>query len=295
MERYSIKDLEKLSGINAHTIRVWERRYKIIKPSRTDTNRRRYSDDELRKIINISILNRHGLKISLIATLADKDIEEKVAFISKETTSYDTQIESLVILMIRHNEKGINDLLIRSIINIGFEETITGIVFPFFNRIGVMWQTGSSGIGSEHFFSNIIRQRIILATDSLPSAVKEGSKRVILFLPENELHEIVLLYYNYIIRKLGHETIYLGQSTPVKSVSDVNNDWQADIIVTGLMSGYPYLTPEELFIQLGTSFPHQKILVSGALADLTLKSKYSNIYPVRSIDDLKSHLKQKKD
>lgn len=289
MERYSIKDLERLSAINANTIRVWERRYNIIKPGRTDTNRRRYDDTELRKIINISILNRNGLKISAIATLSDREIEDKVRFLSVETNKHNTQVEALIILMMEKDEKGINDLLIRSIMNIGIEETFSQVVFPFFNRIGVMWQTGATDIGSEHFISNIIRQRIILSLDSLPAVALEGRKKVILFLPENELHEIVLLFYNYIIRKMGHKTIYLGQSTPIKSVAGVNNLWNADILVTGLMSGYSDQSPEEIYSQLTASFPKQKILVAGVLAELAEKNKTSNIFPIKNVADLKSY------
>jgi DNA-binding transcriptional MerR regulator len=289
MERYSIKDLERLSAINANTIRVWERRYNIIKPGRTDTNRRRYSDAELRKIINISILNRNGLKISAIATLSDREIEDKVRFLSRETGRQNTQVEALIVLMMEKDEKGINDLLIRSIMNIGLEETFSQIVFPFFNRIGVMWQTGATDIGSEHFISNIIRQRIILSLDSLPAITKDNSKKAILFLPENELHEIVLLFYNYIIRKIGHQTIYLGQSTPVKSVAGINNLWNADLIVTGLMSGYSDMSPEDIYSQLASTFPKQKILVAGVLAELAKKNNTPNIFPIKSVADLKSY------
>lgn len=288
MKSYSIKDLERLSGINASTIRVWERRYSIIKPDRTSTNRRRYGDHELRKIINISILNRNGLKISTIAALSDTEIEKKVVFLSKESNHYSSQVESLILLMIGHDEKGINDLLNRSMINLGVEETITGIVFPFFNRIGMMWQNGSTGIGSEHFVSNLIRQRIIASTESLPYFTMEGSKRVILFLPENELHEIGLLFYNYITRKLGHETLYLGQSTPLTSVTGTSEKWNPDIVITGLMSGYP--DPEDLIRELSSSFPDKKVLVSGILANLAEDLKLQNIFPLRSVNDLKSHL-----
>jgi DNA-binding transcriptional MerR regulator len=290
MERYSIKDLEKLSGINANTIRVWERRYGIIKPHRTGTNRRRYGDEQLRKIINISILKQNGIKISSIASLSDKEIENKVILISRETNQYSNQIESLILMMIGLDQKGINDILTRSMVNIGVEETINDIVFPFFKRIGIMWQTGSAGIGSEHFISNLIRNRIIASTEMLPYNVKEGNKRVVLFLPENELHESPLLFYNYIIRKIGHETIYLGQSTPLSSVTGFCEKCKVDILVTGMMSGYPDIDPEDLIRQLNISFPDQKILVSGILADMAEELNLSNVFPVRSSDDLKSFL-----
>jgi MerR family transcriptional regulator, light-induced transcriptional regulator len=290
MDRYSIRDLDKLSGIKAHTIRVWERRYGIVKPHRTDTNRRRYGDEDLRRIINISILRRNGFKISEIAGFSDSDIEGKVSFLSKEVFNSDTQIDSMVMAMIDLNGKAVNDLLNRSMMNRGLEETMTVLVFPFLKRIGVMWQTGSADIGSEHFVSNIFRRKLIASIDNLTPVLKPERKKIILFLPENELHEIGLLFYNYLIRKAGHESLYLGQSTPLSSVVSANEQWKADILITGLMSGYPDFKPDDYIKALAASFPKQKILVAGVLAGSALKLKLKNIFPIRSSEDLKSHL-----
>jgi DNA-binding transcriptional MerR regulator/methylmalonyl-CoA mutase cobalamin-binding subunit len=290
MDRYSIRDLDKLSGIKAHTIRVWERRYGIVKPHRTDTNRRRYGDDDLRRIINISILRRNGFKISEIAGFSDSDIEGKVSFLSKEVFNSDTQVDSIVMAMVDLNGKAVNDLLNRSMMNRGLEETMTALVFPFLKRIGVMWQTGSADIGSEHFVSNILRRKLIASIDNLSPVLKPERKKIILFLPENELHEIGLLFYNYLIRKAGHESLYLGQSTPLSSVVSANEQWKADILITGLMSGYPEFKPDDYIKALAESFPKQKILVAGVLAGSALKLKLKNIFPIRSAEDLKSHL-----
>jgi MerR family transcriptional regulator, light-induced transcriptional regulator len=290
MVQYSIKDLENLSGIKAHTIRVWERRYHILKQHRTETNRRRYGDSELRRIINISILHRCGFKISKIAEFSDPEIEEKVSFLSKDTNRSETQIDFLITSMVDTNEKAINDLLTRYILNHGIEDTFMDIVFPFLKRIGMMWHTGSADISSEHFISNIFRQRIISSIDSLSPVLKGKRKRVILFLPESELHEIALLFFNYLIKKLGHETLYLGQSTPVLSVVSARDKWNADIIVTGLMSGFPDINPEDLIANLSKLFPKQKVLVAGMLADITNNKKFPNIFPFKSVEDLKLYL-----
>ena len=279
MEQYSIHDLDKLSGIKAHTIRVWERRFKIVTPHRTGTNRRRYGDDELRRIINISILKRNGFKISEIAKFSTSEIEEKVSFLSKDVFSSDTQIDSLVVAMVDHNEKAVNDLLIRSMMNRGMEETMDSIVFPFLKRIGIMWQTGSADVGSEHFITSIFRQKLISAIDTLSPVLKPERKRILLFLPENELHEIGLLFCNYVIKKMGHESLYLGQSTPLFAVSVFSINWKADIIITSLMSGFPGLKSDEYLSNLLKSFPKQKILVAGDFAKsaaiLKDKSSYS--------------------
>jgi DNA-binding transcriptional MerR regulator len=290
MEHYSIKDLEKLSGIKAHTIRVWERRYRILEQHRTDTNRRRYGDKELRRIINISILHNNGFKISRIADLSEAEIEEKVSILSKDTNRTDTQINSMIMLMIGHDEKAINELLVRYSLNIGIEETFSNLVFPFLKKIGTMWHTGSVDVGSEHFITNLFRQRIISSTDSLSPVISNDRKKVILFLPEGELHELSLLFFNYIIRKKGHETLYLGQSTPLLSVVNVNNQWNADIIVTGLMSGFPGIKPTDFIQQLAKAFPGKKLFVTGLLADESVKIKHSNIFQVRSTEALKTYL-----
>ena len=290
MEQYSIHDLDKLSGIKAHTIRVWERRFKIVTPYRTGTNRRRYGDEELRRIINIAILKRNGFKISEIAKFSTSEIEEKVSFLSKDIFHPDTQIDSLVVAMVEYNEKAVNDVLIRSMMNRGMEETMAEIFLPFLKRIGIMWQTGTADIGSEHFITNIFRQKLISAIDTLSPVLKPKRKKILLFLPENELHEIGLLFFNYIIKKAGHESLYLGQSTPLFALVDVCNKWKPDILITGLMSGYPALRSEEYLTTLLKSFPKQKILVAGEFAKEATIRKDKRLCPLQTPEDLKSHL-----
>jgi DNA-binding transcriptional MerR regulator len=290
MERYSIRDLDKLSGIKAHTIRVWERRYGIVKPQRTGTNRRRYDDADLRRIINISILRRNGFKISEIAGFNESDIEGKVSFLSKEVFNSDTQIDSLVMAMVDLNENAINDLLNRSMMNKGLEETMTSLVLPFLKRIGVMWQTGSADIGTEHFVSNIFRKKLIASIENLSPELKTERKKVILFLPENELHEIGLLFFYYLVKKEGHESLYLGQSTPLSSVVLANEQWKADILITGLMSRFPDFKADDYIKELAASFKVQKILVAGDLGRIAAITKYKNVFPLNSAGDLRSHL-----
>ena len=290
MDRYTISDLEKLTGIQAGTIRIWERRYHIIKPHRTDTNRRWYDDDDLRRILNISLLYRKGIKISNIARLSGREIDEKVALLTNEATDHITYIDSLIVAMTELRENAINDILMRSIVNTGFEETITGVVFPFLRRVGFMWQTGSIDIGGEHFVTNIIRRRLITAIDSLPPPEKPDRKKVIMYLPEGELHEMGLLFFTYIVRKAGHETLYLGQATPVNALVDVVERWHPDILITGAMTGLSFTKPADYLDRLSTLFREKMILVSGALVQAAREKKYSNIHAVTSVEELKKHL-----
>ena len=289
MRHYTLHELEKLTGILAATIRVWERRYNIIKPQRTGTNRRWYNDEDLRRLINISILYHNGIKISKIAAYSGPDLEEKVKLLTMDSVKSDTHINSLIVAMFSFNGNAVNEILLRSIINSGFEETFSNVVFPFLKRIGIMWHTGSANIGAEHFVSNILRGRLIAAIDSLPPANDHKRKRVIMYLPDNELHELGLLFYSYLIRKLGHEVLYLGQATPFIALAEANEKWHSDILVTGALSYLSISEPEEYLNNLSSTFKLQKILVSGSLADQPAIEKYSNVYSIRSVADLKKH------
>lgn len=290
MDRYTISDLEKLTGIMAGTIRIWERRYHIIKPHRTDTNRRWYDDDDLRRILNIAILNRNGYKISKIAVMNDLEITENVEKLTSESTDSGTQADSLIMAMTGLDENAVDRIIMRSVINRGFEETFTEVVFPLLNRVGIMWQTGTVDVGTEHFISNIFRKRLIAAIDSLPPADNPKRKKILLYLPENELHELGLLFYAFIARKAGHDTLYLGQVTPFDALSDVVARWNPDIIVTGSLTRLPFDKPEAYLSRLSSAFSDKKILVSGALAEAAIAKTYKNIFAITSSNDLRNHL-----
>jgi len=290
MDRYTISALEKLTGIMAGTIRIWERRYRIIKPHRTDTNRRWYDSDDLKRILNISILYRKGIKISKIATFSGPEIEEKVKLLTRESSDTETQIDSLIVAMSDLDEERINDILMRSVINRGFEPTFTTVVFPFLRRVGIMWHTGSVDIGAEHFVSNIFRKRLISAIDTLTPPANPDAKKFLLYLPENELHEMGLLFYTYIIRKRGHYVLYLGQSTPFNGLTDVVERWHPDFLVTGALTSLPFGKPEDYLKRIGTAFRNKKILVSGILTQYAEKVSLENIIPFESLADLKKYL-----
>ena len=289
MRHYTLYELEKMTGILAATIRVWEKRYNIIQPKRTATNRRWYDDDDLRRIINISIIYHSGIKISKIAKYSESELIKKVESLTRDSVISDIHIKSLIVALLSFNGNAVNEILLRSIINIGFEETFSSVVFPFLRRIGIMWHTGSADTGAEHFITNILRGKLIAAIDSLPPANDYKRKRVIMFLPDNELHEMGLLFYTYLIRKSGHEVLYLGQATPFSALIEASEKWHSDILVTGTLSELSVFEPEEYLYNLSTTFKAQKILVSGSLADKPVIEKYKNIYPIRSVSDLKKH------
>jgi len=290
MDRYTISDLERLTGIMAGTLRIWERRYRIIKPHRTDTNRRWYDNDDLKRILNIAILYRKGIKISSIAAFSGSEIEEKVRLLTRESSDTETHLDALIVAMSDLDEDRINDILMRSIINKGFEETFTDVVFPFLKRVGIMWHTGSVDIGSEHFVSNIFRKRLITAIDSLTPSENPDRKKFILYLPENELHEMGLLFYTFLIRKAGHNVLYLGQTTPFAGLKDVVERWHPDFLVTGALTSLPFGKPEEYLKRISSAFRDQTIIVSGLLALHAGKMSLNNVVPFDSVNSLKQYI-----
>lgn len=236
MGLYSIKELEKLSGIKAHTIRVWERRYSVLQPDRTDTNIRLYDDKELKRLINISILNRHGLKISKLVNLSDEEICDKIMHISSDSPRHSDVIESLISAMLDLDEAKFVKIYTNSLLKIGFENTIIEIVFPFLERVGLFWQTGKSNPAQEHFVSHLIRQKILVAIDAIEPFMKPWSRRFVLFLPEGELHELSLLFVYYLLKKHNHHVVYLGQTVPYDDILKIVNTFRPDILLCSVIT-----------------------------------------------------------
>lgn len=267
MGTYSIKDLERLSGIKAHTIRIWEKRYGLVEPSRTSTNIRTYCDAELKKLLNISILNRNGLKVSKIAQLTNNEISSLVSKLTEDPHDSDSQFESLYISMIDLDENVFEKILSRAIIQMGFEKMVIDLLYPFFKRIGIMWQTGTITPAQEHFISNLVRQKLIVAIDSIVSNEDVDSKTFLLYLPEKELHELGLLFMNYILRKRGHKVIYLGAMLPLESLLAIVKLKPADYLVTSFVGNMESPSMEEYLIQLTSEIPDKTIFISGKIAE----------------------------
>lgn len=288
MAEYSIKDLEKLSGIKAHTIRIWEKRYGIVQPARTDTNRRIYSDHELRKLINIAFLNRNGFKISRIASMSLKEIEENVSFLTHDNSRADNRIDALIIAMLKLDELNFNKLLTNYILNHGFENSFIQVVFPFLRRVGTLWMTGAVTPGQEHFVSSLIQRKLLFNIETYAQRPKEGGKKILFFLPENELHDISLLFYSYIAKKNGHDVLYLGSMTPLDSVRSSLKTWPADIIVTGTSTEISGERKAGFINKFSELFSDQLLIIMGTLKD-GIKDK--QIHNIRTAADINDYIK----
>jgi DNA-binding transcriptional MerR regulator len=262
MGKYSIKELEQLSGIKAHTIRIWEKRHRLIEPKRSTTNIRSYSDDDLKKIINVAVLNNNGVKISKIVQLSLAEINQQVVELSESKNDIDIFIEQLIVAMIDMEEEVFEKLLGSLTLKYGFEKTMLEIVYPFMEKIGVLWLTDNITPAQEHFISHLIRQKIIVAIDALPLAPKTERKAV-LFLRETEIHELGLLFYHYMIKKMGIRTYYLGQTVPHRSLISACGEHQPDLIVTALTAGPKPSEMQKYLDQLSADFPNSRILITG--------------------------------
>jgi len=263
MAVYSIKDLEKISGIKAHTIRIWERRYGLVEPKRTSTNIRYYSDEDLKKLLNISILNQNGFKISKIASLDAHQLRDRVLDLSIDARNNNVQIESLMVSMLEFDERKFLNVLSGTIIKYGFEDTVENVLFPFLERIGMLWQAGTVNPAQEHFISNLIRQKLIVAVDNEMQNISANGPRIIFFLPEGELHEIGLLFFNLVARKEGLDVVYLGMSVPLGDLKLVNHVRPADAFFTSFVSARDKIELESVLQQLRNYFPNTPFFVSG--------------------------------
>jgi len=264
MAFYSIKDLEKISGIKAHTIRIWERRYNLIEPQRTATNIRYYNDEDLKRILNVSILNQNGYKISKIAQMSDVQLRDRVIDLCLDTHNSDVQIESLLVAMLEMEESKFSNVLTNSIIKQGFESTVETILFPFLDRIGILWQAGTINPAQEHFISNLIRQKLIVAIDTeMQNFIPKADKTIVFFLPENEMHEIGLLFYSWVARKEGYNVVYLGASVPTKDLNVVVEVRKADAMFTSFVSALKKEELETLMNEIVDVIPKIPVFVMG--------------------------------
>lgn len=217
---FSIKNLENLSGIKAHTLRIWEKRYNLLEPERTDTNIRRYSLDSLKRLLNITLLYNHGFKISKIASLNEDEIPELIRSIALKSNSEQVAINAFKLAMINFDydlfDTNYNEILQHH----DFQYVFLNVFMPLMRELGILWQTGAISPAHEHFVTNLIKQKLHLITESLQRKKPEQGNLPIfvIFLPENEIHELGVLYLNYLILNSGYRTIFLGQSLQTESL-----------------------------------------------------------------------------
>lgn len=219
---FSIKNLEHLSGIKAHTIRIWEKRYNLFEPERTNTNIRLYNLENLQKLLNVTLLYNNGHKISKIAILSPQEINENVHKLTINKNADDWSIGLFKLAMINFDQrlfsKTFNDLLLQ----FSFSEIFKNVFVPLMNELGVLWQTNSISPSHEHFITSLVKQKIHAMCEELQQkSTRRTDRKFVLFLPDNEIHELGLLYLQYEVLNNGFQCVFLGQSVPIKSLSSL--------------------------------------------------------------------------
>ena len=235
MDAFTIRDLENLTGVKAHTIRIWEQRYGFLHPQRTSTNIRYYSNEELKKILNIALLNKYGYKISIIDKMTESALKEKILALSNADAQQERVINELIHVMVDLDIEEFEETLDQQIHYRGIEKTIIHIIFPFLERVGVLWATDNINPAQEHLVSNVIRQKLIVGIDVVNSRL-QVDKTVILFLPEGEHHELGLLFVSFLLKCHGVQMIYLGADVPLRDLAYVIRSKKPDFVYTHLTS-----------------------------------------------------------
>lgn len=288
---FSIKDLENLSGIKAHTIRIWEKRYNLLQPERTETNIRTYSTESLQKLLNINILYNNGYKISKIANIPEEEIAIHVKEIANKNAEKNHAINAFKMAMVNFDQSLFYNTYNNLLIDHSFREVFKGYFLPLLEELGLLWQTQTINPSHEHFISNLIKQKILVNIEKLQSMQMFHQDKVfVLFLPENEIHDIGLLYVQYETLLHGYPTIYLGPSVPVENLKDVLNYYD-NLIYLSYFTVQP--TKDKIdsyikkFIETVDANSKTELWILGKQAQhISLKNKPNNISIFQSIDQV---------
>lgn len=281
---FSIKDLENLSGVKAHTIRIWEKRYDILEPMRTDTNIRLYDIENLQKLLNITLLHSHGYKISKISKFPADKIPQLVKSILSDKSAKNHALNAFKVAMMNFDQSlflnTYNTLLAEKSFSLVFNE----VLVPLLNEIGTLWQTGTITPAHEHFITYLIRQKLLSNIESLQLQEPTNNEKIfVLYLPHNEIHELALIYLNYEILSKGYKTIYLGQSIPMENLKEFSNYFENTIFLS-YWSIFPEADQVDVYVQ-----KFQKEILLDATSELWVLGKMSKYIGEKNLKNIYTH------
>jgi DNA-binding transcriptional MerR regulator len=268
MNAFTIRDIENLCGIKAHTLRIWEQRYQLLCPRRKAGNHRIYDNDDLKRLLRIAFLYHHGHKISTLARMNEKDICQLTMSLARENDSADIFINQLTEASIDLEQETFDRALHKVILHMGFEKAITGVVYPFLEKIGLLWLTGNLVPAQEHFASALISKKIHVAINGLDDplpAKTSPEKMVLLYMPKGEFHEIPLLYMHYLMKKNGLFTIYFGKDVDFEELEFYCLQKPVTHLYFHVVTHLLRCEPKEYMKKLTGAFPDKKIVISGQL------------------------------
>lgn len=291
MIKYSIKDLEKFSGVKAHTIRIWEQRYQLLTPKRTETNIRYYDEAQLKYLLNVTLLVENGFRISQICSMSDEEFNEQLLEVAgaglntKEDNQLNSAINELVLAMLELDENRFEKIMSSCLLQRSFEEVLTNVIYPFLKRIGVMWRVGEVSTAQEHFIYHLIRQKIIVAIDAL-IARKKSSDKYLLFLPKSEFSDLLILLFTYILKSRGKQCIYLGADIPFKDLQQVAQISNPNVLFTFVKAPASKIDTQAYIYELSEKFSDKQILISGNPYFMDDLEYPSNVLLILEVDDL---------
>lgn len=283
---YTIKDLENLTGIKAHTLRIWEKRYNVLHPKRSETNIRHYTDDDLKKIMNVSLLCNHGLKISKIASLSEGEMLSKINELMKwNKNSVHKDFDAILQSTIQMDSDRIEKTLEKLFLDLGMVDMYIKIIEPLLVKIGNLWQLKTISVSHEHLFSNILRKFILSKTNSIVPTTKLDKKVLIFLIPE-EQHETPILFYHYILKELGWECIYLGQNVPLNDLEMAYQQTSPDLVLTSLITRVEPNKFSKQINELLSIIPQHKLCLSGASISIHFDEIPEKINTILKLEDL---------
>jgi len=286
---FTIRDIENLSGIKAHTIRIWEQRYSFIKPKRSDTNIRFYDSDDLKILLNISLLNKHGYKISQIDKMSREAMFQNVLSLTDNEAKAGMIVNQLLELMVAFDEVTFEKTINKYIAASGIEKAILEILFPFLDKVGILWLTNHINPAQERLISNVIRQKIIAGIDGIPCKTTSTSK-ICLFLPEGEYHEISLLYTAFLLKKKGVPITYLGSNIPLAELKSVVDVKKPDYLYTHLTTAGQSFDFEKFIFSMNKDFKNIQIIISGRLTNSYVKKIPQKVAFKKSLAEVKEFI-----
>jgi DNA-binding transcriptional MerR regulator len=290
---FSIKDLENLSGIKAHTIRIWEKRYNVLEPMRSETNIRYYDIKNLQKLLSIVLLHNYGYKISKISTLSTVEFNKLANDIISEKSAKNHAISTFKIAMMNFDQTLFFNTYNKLLSEKTFKDVFYSVFIPLMQELGFLWQTDTISPAHEHFITYLIKQKLLINTEKVQTLTPTKEDKVfVLFLPSNEIHELGIMYLNYEILLNGYQTIYLGESIPIESLLDLKNAFEKITFVS-------YFTVEpnqelivdyidELHDKLIKDTDNEVLILGRMTAHIADKNKYENIHIYNSIEELTS-------
>ena len=293
MDQFSISQLSQFSGIKPHTIRIWEQRYNALNPHRSEGNTRYYDGTQLRRLLNIVSLAGTGKKISRLCVMSDEELFKLRADYESEAglnNDYEYFINQLISGGMSYDETNFDKVFSHCLLRFGLEKTYVEIIFPMLERIGLMWSVNNIPPSQEHFISNLLKQKMFTAIDAV-APVSKNDENWLLFLPEDEFHELGLLFSNYYLRSKGKGVTYLGANVPLSSVKGVLDDLKIQNLLLFMVHSDLPEKVEEYLNKLSEIAGDRRIYIAGRGIGAESFSKNSQLVRLTSVEDLEKKLK----